>query len=113
MWWGVSGLLELCFDQSTQGGLKMAQHCGGVSTVGLVYGAVEGATDSLSPPEKQEAALERARREAAERRMPSGRLVGMDEAVRTLAFLLSAEAASVNATEVTQDGGLSATKTTI
>lgn len=56
--------------------------------------------------------LER-RREAAERRMPSGRLVGMDEAVRALAFLLSAEAASVNATEVTQDGGLSATKTTI
>ena len=78
MWWGVSGLLELCFDQSTQGGLKMAQHCGGVSTVGLVYGAVEGATDSLSPPEKQEAALERARREAAERL----KNCGPDETVR-------------------------------
>ena len=53
--------------------------------------------------------LERGR-EAAERRMPAGRLVGMDEAVGTLAFLLSAEAASINATEVTLDGGLSATK---
>ena len=89
MWWGVSGLLELCFDQSTQGGLKMAQHCGGVSTVGLVYGAVEGATDSLSPPEKQEAALERARREAAERRRKAVPLGGNPRDVLVLPLAIS------------------------
>lgn len=51
------------------------------------------------------------RREAAEKRMPIGRLVRMDEAVETLLFLLSASASSVNGTVVTLDGGLSATKT--
>lgn len=53
--------------------------------------------------------LER-RKEAALRRMPAGRLVGMDEAVETLLFLLSASASSVNGTAVTLDGGLGATK---
>ena len=55
--------------------------------------------------------LER-RREGAEKRMPIGRLVRMDEAVETVLFLLSASASSVNGTVVTLDGGLSATKTT-
>lgn len=54
--------------------------------------------------------LER-RRDAAEKRMPGGRLISMDEAIETLLFLLSASSRSVNATVVTLDGGLSATKT--
>lgn len=56
------------------------------------------------------AAFLESRREAALRRMPTGRLVGLGEAVETLLFLLSASAASVNGTAVTLDGGLSATK---
>ena len=55
--------------------------------------------------------LERGR-EGAEKRMPIGRLVRMDEAVETVSFLLSASASSVNGTVVTLDGGLSASKTT-
>lgn len=57
------------------------------------------------------AAFLESRREAALRRMPTGRLVGLDEAVDALLFLLSASASSVNGTAVTLDGGLSATKT--
>lgn len=49
--------------------------------------------------------------EKAVKRMPTRRLVSMDEAVDTLLYLLSASTSSFNGTVLTLDGGLSATKT--
>lgn len=45
------------------------------------------------------------RQEKYEQCIPTGRLVSLDEVVGTMIFLLSADAASINATTVTVDGG--------
>ncbi len=45
------------------------------------------------------------RQEKCEQRIPTGRLVRLEEVTGTLLFLLSAEAASINATTLTLDGG--------
>lgn len=50
------------------------------------------------------------RQEKYEQCIPTGRLVSLDEVVGTMLFLLSAEAASINATTVTVDGGFAMAK---
>lgn len=50
-------------------------------------------------------------RKAAQKRIPTQRLVSVEEAVQSLIFLLSPAAESINATVVTMDGGLGACKT--
>lgn len=50
------------------------------------------------------------RQEKYEQCIPTGRLVSLDEVVGTMLFLLSAEAASINATTLTVDGGFAMAK---
>ncbi len=50
------------------------------------------------------------RQDKCDKTIPTGRLVSLDEVTGTLLFLLSAEAASINATTITVDGGFSMAK---
>ncbi len=50
------------------------------------------------------------RKERCERIIPTGRLVGLDEAVEGVLYLLSTGASSVNATTITMDGGFTRAK---
>lgn len=49
-------------------------------------------------------------RESAKKRIPTQRLVSVDEAVQSMLFLLSPAAASINATVISMDGGMGACK---
>lgn len=84
---GVSELLELCFDESTRGSLRVAQHCadGGRGTIGLIFGAGEEPTSEA----ERAAALDRARRAAEERRREAVSLGGHPDDVLALSLGLS------------------------
>lgn len=84
----VSELLELCFDESTRGGLRVAQHCadGGRGAIGLIFGA--GAGEAPSGAERA-AALDRARKAAEERRREAVSLGGDPDDVLALSLGLS------------------------
>lgn len=84
----VSELLELCFDQSTRGSLRVAQLCadGGAGTIGAIYGAAEGEAPSGA---ERAAALERVRRAAKERRREAVSLGGNPDDVLALSLALS------------------------
>lgn len=62
----VLEILELCFDASARGSLRVAQHCGegGAGAVGLIYRAVKGGASTQA---EHAAALDRARRGAMAR----------------------------------------------
>lgn len=49
-------------------------------------------------------------REAAKKRIPTQRIVSVEEAVQSMLFLLSPAAMSINATSISMDGGLGACK---
>ena len=78
-------MLELCFDRSTGGALRVAQHCGhGLLAVGVV--TVEGGS---MPENVRRQAEEQARRRAEEQRQNAVSLGGVPEDVLCLPLALS------------------------
>lgn len=83
----VAELLELCFDESTRGCLRVAQHCadGGRSMIDLIFRAGE----EPSSEAEQAAALDRARKAAEERGKEAVSLGGHPDDVLALSLGLS------------------------
>lgn len=79
-------MLELCFDNSTQGTLRCAQHCG-ENTGGGAFGVVLAERDGKRPsPRERRRVLREARREAEERQKRAVSLGGVPSDVLALSL---------------------------